>query len=156
MAIEIQAPNIVPAEHRNKFSIFLGGAIDMGSAEDWQKKLIADLNHLDILILNPRRDDFRVWEEQSKDNPYFKEQVMWELVQQQLADIRVYYLPAGSQCRITLLEIGLFCRDKEHVIFCEKGFDRKGNIDVVCETFGLCRATDYDDLLAFITEEALK
>lgn len=137
MAIEIQAPNRVPLEHAQKIRVFLGGAIDMGKAIHWQKKLVEDLVNYDVVLLNPRRDDFQVDAVQSKDNPYFRQQVEWELQGQEQADLCVYFIPAGSQSRITLLEIGMFCLDQEHVICVEEGFDRKGNLDIVAARYDL-------------------
>lgn len=150
MAIEIQAPHAVPKELRDKPHIFLGGAIDMGKAEEWQKRLIKDLEEYDVVLLNPRRDDFQMDAVQSKDNPYFREQVEWELRMQAQADLCVYYIPAGSQSRITLLEIGLFCLNQDHVICCPEGFDRKGNVDITAEYFDLNLQETYEMMLMFI------
>lgn len=148
MATEVQAPKEFPKELRKKFSIFLGGAIDMGKAEDWQKRLVNDLKDYDVVLLNPRRDDFQVDAVQSMSNPYFKEQVEWELeMQDSFSDLLVYYIPPGTQSRITLLEIGLFCRELPHVICCPEGFDRKGNIDVTSNYFNFNLVHSYVDLL---------
>ena len=60
-------------------SVFLAGSIDMGSAEDWQAQFERFLSDLDVLILNPRRDEWDASWEQSITNPLFREQVEWEL-----------------------------------------------------------------------------
>ena len=39
-------------------SVFLAGSIEMGAAEDWQARLTHALQDLDVLILNPRRDEW--------------------------------------------------------------------------------------------------
>ena len=152
MAIEIQAPNPVPREARWKTRLFLGGAIDMGKAEDWQRRLVKDLELHDVVLLNPRRNDFQVDAVQSKDNPYFREQVEWELRMQEQSDLCVYYIPAGTMSRITLLEIGLFCKDQPHVICCPEGFDRKGNIDVTSEYFDFNLVHSYEEMVKYIKE----
>lgn len=48
---EANTPGSVP-------SVFLAGSIDMGSAEDWQSKIIEELKDVDCVVLNPRRKDW--------------------------------------------------------------------------------------------------
>ena len=43
MTIVIKAPNPVPYD--GKVTVFLGGSIDMGVAEDWQTRLSKDLSY---------------------------------------------------------------------------------------------------------------
>jgi len=52
----VKAPNKYQAA--DKFSIFLGGSIEMGKAEDWQSRLEKDLSTYSdqLMLLNPRRD----------------------------------------------------------------------------------------------------
>ena len=54
-SIETQAPHTIKKGYKN---IFLGGSIEMGTAELWQKKIISELSDLPIQFLNPRRDDW--------------------------------------------------------------------------------------------------
>lgn len=35
--------------------MFLASSIEMGTAQNWQDRVISDLNNTDIVILNPRR-----------------------------------------------------------------------------------------------------
>ena len=60
-------------------SVFLAGSIEMGTAEDWQSSIAARLGDMDIVILNPRRDDWDATWRQSVDDPQFRGQVEWEL-----------------------------------------------------------------------------
>jgi hypothetical protein len=39
-------------------SVFLAGSIDMGAAEDWQSRVEQGLRDLEIVILNPRREEW--------------------------------------------------------------------------------------------------
>ncbi len=56
MATFVKAPgHYTPG---SKFTIFLAGAIDMGQAEDWQTKVSEAITQFDVLVLNPRRDDW--------------------------------------------------------------------------------------------------
>ena len=43
---------------QGQISIFLAGSIEMGKAEDWQTKVTEKFKPYDVLILNPRRDDW--------------------------------------------------------------------------------------------------
>jgi hypothetical protein len=73
MATVIKAPE----EHKvdDRLTIFLGGSIDMGAAELWQDRLVRDL-----VILNPRRDDWdSSWVQDPTPGTQFYKQVAWEL-----------------------------------------------------------------------------
>jgi len=76
--IEIKAPNSYE-KHGDRIKIFLAGSIEMGAAEKWQDKIVQALTDKDVLILNPRRDDWDSSWKQTKDNKQFREQVEWEL-----------------------------------------------------------------------------
>jgi len=119
--------------------IFLAGSIEMGTAEEWQKKAIRLLSELpnsdDIVVLNPRREDWDSSWVQSINNPQFKEQVEWELHGLEMSDAVIVYFDPNTKSPVTLLELGLFF-DKCLVV-CPEGFWRKGNIDIVCERNGV-------------------
>ena len=76
MSRTIKAPN---KTQEQGWSVFLAGSIEMGKAENWQDKVERLLANEDIIIYNPRRDDWNSSWVQSKDNPQFREQVEWEL-----------------------------------------------------------------------------
>ena len=63
---------------RNCPAIFLAGSIEMGVAEEWQKKVEAKLQDRDCLVVNPRRDDWDASWEQTIENEQFHAQVTWE------------------------------------------------------------------------------
>jgi len=57
MATVVRAPDAYDDTY--KISLFMGGSIDMGEAEDWQTRLEKDLDIFDdLILLNPRRDDW--------------------------------------------------------------------------------------------------
>lgn len=143
----IKAPGRIPLDAA---TLFLGGSIEMGRAEDWQAILSERLADLGIVILNPRRDDWDSSWEQSIDNPQFREQVEWELAAQEYADLRVYYFSPGTQSPITLLELGLF-REQECIVCCPDGFWRQGNVRIVCERYAIPFCKDLDTLAALVT-----
>lgn len=138
MAKIIKAPfKFIPLE---KTSVFLAGSIEMGTAENWQQTLEKLLKYLDIVILNPRREDWDSSWIQSINNPQFREQVEWELLAQESADIIAMYFSPGTKSPITLLELGLFARAKRQhklIVCCPEGFWRKGNVDIVCKYYGV-------------------
>lgn len=138
MAEVIKAPNWY-AMNRG-IPVFLAGSIETGKAEDWQEEVTRQLAGLDVMVLNPRRDDWDSSWEQSIRNPQFREQVEWELSALEHAakeGVIFLYLSPGTQSPISLLELGLHCsRDNFLVVCCPEGFWRKGNVDIVCERHG--------------------
>lgn len=130
--MEIKAPNVVP---RGKFKIFLAGSIEMGKAEMWQDEVVKQLGSYDVILLNPRRDDWDNSWVQDVNNPQFYEQVSWEIANLRDADIVLFYFAPGTQSPITLLEFGMLMglSNTPTVVCCPDGFWRKGNVDVVCK-----------------------
>ena len=129
------------------FSIFLAGSIEMGKAENWQQKTEQFFEHKNVLILNPRRDDWDSSWVQSIENDQFRTQVEWELDAQQSADLNIFYFSPETKSPITLMELGLFGPTKNSVVCCPEGFWRKGNIEIVCHRFNIPLYTDFDLLL---------
>jgi hypothetical protein len=72
VAKEVKAPKKYALD---RYSIFLGGAIDQGKAANWQKKVVKHLKDLDVIVLNPRRDDWDPTLEETSENKVFREQV---------------------------------------------------------------------------------
>ena len=126
---EVKAP--ADYDVTKQFSIFLAGAIDQGKAEDWQTKVSQSLSSLNVLVLNPRRDDWDSSWEQSADNPQFVEQVEWEYHAMENADMVVFVFTKDSKAPITFYELGRFGK-KDAVVCAEEGFYRQGNLDVYC------------------------
>lgn len=144
-ATEVKAPG---KYDKSKYSIFLAGAIDQGQAEDWQQKVARSLDDLDILVLNPRRDDWDDTWEQKADNPQFREQVEWELQAQEDADMVIFVFTKDSKAPITFLEMGLFGPRKDALVCAEEGFYRQGNLDIVCERYKIPIYHSLDELIA--------
>jgi len=144
-ATEIKAPGKYDTV---KYSIFLAGAIDQGSAEDWQKKVARSLGDLDILVLNPRRDDWDSSWEQVASNPEFKQQVLWEVTAMETADLVVYVFTKDSKAPITFFELGAFGTTKDAIVCAEDGFYRQGNLDIYCEHWDIPIYHNFDDMIA--------
>jgi hypothetical protein len=126
--------------------IFLQGSIEQGLAGDWRKKVISAISDLDVVILNPIRDDWDESWQQTEDSIRFRSQVEWQLKAQQEADIIVSYLDPKTKSPITLMEIGLFANDKL-IVCCPEGFYKKGDVDVVCEWYGIKQVATLDELI---------
>ena len=129
-----------PQQYRlaeNEKTIFLAGSIEMGKAEDWQSVVQEELKNIDCTILNPRRDDWDSSWEQKIDNPKFLEQVTWELASLDAADVILMHLVPDTMSPISLLELGLYANSGKLIVSCPEGFWRKGNVDIVCATYGV-------------------
>ena len=149
-----KAPQKYPSD--SKFTIFLGGSIEMGKAELWQEAITEKLKDFDIRILNPRRDDYDAGQKQSIDNPYFKEQVTWELDGLDRSDLIVMYLQPDTLSPISMMEIGLYINtldwNKQMIICTPNGFWRRGNIEILVDRFPFhCKLVDkFEDLEEYI------
>ena len=113
-------------------SVFLAGSIDLGTAEDWQARVANDLRGLDVLIFNPRRDEWDASWTQSIDNALFRQQVEWELEGLERAAVVAMYFAPTTRAPVTLLELGLCARTGKLLVCCPEGYWRRGNVEVVC------------------------
>lgn len=128
--------------------IFLAGSIEMGAAEQWQQHVVDRFKDIDdVIIMNPRRDDWDASWVQSIDNPQFRQQVEWELDHLDCADVIIMYFSPETKSPITLLELGLYAPSRKLTVCCPEGYWRKGNVDVVCERYGILQFDTLDELL---------
>lgn len=128
--------------------VFLAGSIEMGQAEDWQERVTRGLEDLDVVILNPRREEWDASWEQKIENPVFRGQVEWEMEALERTELILMYLAPGTRSPISLLELGLFARGGKMIVSCPEGFYRKGNVDIVCHRYGVQQASGIEDLIA--------
>jgi len=128
-------------------SVFLAGSIDMGQAEDWQSTVTRALGDRDVVILNPRRDEWDAsWEQDIAFAP-FREQVEWELEGLERATVIAVYFAPTSKAPVTLLELGLFAKSDRVVVCCPEGYWRRGNVEIVCRRYEVQMAADLDALV---------
>ena len=148
-AIEVQAPNEVVLD--NEFvNVFLAGSIELGQAEHWQNRVIDALSDKPIRFLNPRRKDWDSSWSQDINNDKFVEQVLWELSSLEQSHLVIMYFDPNTKSPISLLELGLNAREQKLIVLCPEGFWRKGNVDVVCEYYGINQVDTFDELIEFI------
>ncbi|MBI1374962.1 MAG: hypothetical protein GC159_19770 [Phycisphaera sp.] len=146
MAVIYKSPTPIPADAKGP-SVFLAGSIDMGAAEDWQSQMEHALADLDAMIFNPRRPDWDASWEQSITNAQFRQQVEWELDGLERATVVAMCFTADSQAPITLLELGLCARSQKLVVYCPHGYWRRGNVEVVCDHYGLALVSSFEELI---------
>ena len=132
--------------------MFLAGSIELGEAPNWQQEVAEALEPFDITVLSPRRDDFDASQGQSIDNDYFREQVEWELEALETADLIFLYLAPGTKSPIALLELGLFASSGKLIVCSPMGFWRKGNVDIVCQGYGIDQVDSIEEGVAEILE----
>ena len=152
--IEIKAPHQDTGIDYKIPRIFLAGSIEMGVAENWQTRVAKDMADYDVVLLNPRRDDWDSSWRQSIDDPQFNEQVTWELDGLDTADIVIFYFDPTTKSPITLMELGIFANHERlaHVIVCcPDGFWRKGNIEMVCDRYSMILVDNYNEMIELLT-----
>lgn len=131
--------------------LFLAGSIEQGQASPWQEEVVKQLADVNILLLNPRREDWNADWEQSIENDKFREQVEWELQAQSDADFILMHFEPDTKSPITLLELGIF--KKKCIVHCPEGFWRKGNVDVVCNWFNIPQVDSLDEFINVVKGE---
>lgn len=141
---EIKAPNKFIKTGR---TVFLGGSIEMGTAEEWQERIAQALADTDWIVLNPRREHWHNSWHETKDNPKFREQVQWELAGMEAADKIIMYFSPQTKSPISCLELGLHAHSGKLIVCCPEGFWRKGNIDIVCEKYGIKQVQNFEDII---------
>jgi nucleoside 2-deoxyribosyltransferase len=133
--IEVNPPSDLSIIHFP--TVFLAGSIEMGVAKEWQREAIAALESLPGFVLNPRRKEWdSSWSQRMEFAP-FREQVTWELEGLERADWVLFYFDPATKSPVTLLELGLVARLGKAIVCCPEGFWRKGNVDIVCQQFGV-------------------
>ncbi len=147
MARVIKPPTPLPAGGYLP-EVFLAGSIEMGAAEQWQAHFANALSDLDVLILNPRRDEWDSHWEQSITNRLFREQVEWELAGLERAGLVAMYFAPATKAPVTLLELGLCARDGRLLVCCPAGFWRRGNVEVACQRYRVPLLDTLADLVA--------
>ena len=133
-----------------------GGTIDLGNSENWQERLITELRALNLpfplTISNPSREQW--YGEPTTDNPEFVRQVNWELNHLQRADIVMMRLLAGSHSPVSLLELGLNAFESTLIVYCDRGFWRAGNVDIVCDRLSIPTVNSDRELLDAVVNKA--
>lgn len=144
--MQVFTPPQIPTPKKNYFEgkhIFLSGTIDMGGSADWQTEAIKLLEEKykdwteNVVVLNPRRDDWdSSWSHEFQD-PQLFQQMSWELDQMKAADVIIMNILPDSKSPITLLELGLHAGSGKLRVICPKEFYRSGNVHMVCYRYDI-------------------
>jgi hypothetical protein len=155
--IIIKPPHLISKTGANIRSIFLAGSIEMGIAEDWQTQVENFFKHYprEIVILNPRRDAWDSSWSQDAMSPQFYQQVNWELNALEKSDMIIMYFSPDTKSPISLLEFGKFADSGKILVCCPTGFWKKGNVDIVCERYGIPNYSTLIELLEDIKNKEL-
>lgn len=153
----IKPPHPLSKTGANIDAIFLAGSIEMGKAENWQAQVEEFFKYYprEITILNPRREDWDSSWTQEFTNPQFYQQVNWELTALDAADLIIMYFHPDTKSPISLLEFGMYAESNKMLVCCPTGFWRKGNVDIVCERYGIPNYETLDELLKDIQNKDL-
>ncbi len=116
-----------PTEYTPKpapFAIFLGGGIT--GTPDWQKEVAQKLDNYDVVLLNPRREDFPI-----HDPTAAEAQVTWEHRHLRLAHGILFWFPKETLCPIVLYELGAWSMTKKPLfIGVEPGYKRAQDVEI--------------------------
>ncbi|WP_238019964.1 nucleoside 2-deoxyribosyltransferase domain-containing protein [Dactylosporangium sp. AC04546] len=128
------------------YRVFLAGAIDSGSAVDWQAEVVAALaGRAGLVLLNPRRADYA--------SVRLDEQIGWELDALEAADRILMWFPAGSVAPVSMLETGLYLRSGKLLLGADPGFARRRNLELTAARFGLAVHTSLPALINSLEPE---
>ena len=108
----------------NEKSIFLAGGIT--GCSDWQCELTDLLKNEDIVLLNPRRANFPIDNQNAA-----KEQIEWEYRHLHKTDAVSFWFPKETLCPITLYELGVqMIKNKPLFIGVHPEYERKVDIEI--------------------------
>ena len=133
-----------------KPTVFLAGSIEMGAAEDWQTRLADELINKDVVLYNPRRDEWDSSWEQSIMNPQFYQQVNWEMNALEKSHLIIMYFSPETKSPISLLELGLYAASGKMIVCCPEGFWRKGNVEIVCDRYNIPNFDSLEKMINFL------
>lgn len=144
-----------PADDKRP-TVFLAGSIEMGAADEWQRRASSSLDSVCSRIYNPRRPDWDSSWEQGIDAPEFNAQVNWELDMIFHADLILFCFDKNTKSAITLQEHGICSVLKPQAchVYCPDEFWRKGNVDILSERAGMASYSTFSTLIAGVDAAA--
>ncbi|KAI9897864.1 hypothetical protein N3K66_007720 [Trichothecium roseum] len=133
-------------------TVFLAGTTNNVPGEaDWREKLAASLADVPVALFNPHRADWDGSWSESVCFPPYREQLTWEMEKQERADVIAFHFHPQTQAAVSLLELGLCARVAgKAVVCCPSGYWKRGNVQMVCEIFGVQMVDSAEELGAAI------
>lgn len=118
----IEAPYTI-ARGRIK-SIFLAGGIT--NCPDWQQEMVQLLKDTDLILLNPRRENFPI-----HDPDAARTQITWEYDHLRIADAILFWFPCETLCPIVLYELGAWSMsDKPIFVGVHPDYARRQDVEI--------------------------
>lgn len=137
-------------------SVFLAGTTSKVDTTDWREALSNSLSDAPVTIYNPYRADWDSSWREDINFALYREQVEWELEKQDQADIVVIYFHPATQAPVSLLEFGLCARfPGKAIVLCPEGYWKRGNVQIVCNKFGVEMVDTVDGLKEAIMKKLL-
>ena len=155
--LTLVTPVDVPSTNPQHPILFLAGSIEQGAAPNWQLEATRHyqtrFQNEDLVVVNPRRENWDSSLEQKFENREFNWQVSFELDHLEKADAVVMWLHPGTLSPISLFEFGLLAGWtsmgglNKLVIGCPDGFWRKGNVEVVTNRYRIQLVSTLEETL---------
>jgi hypothetical protein len=120
--IYVEAPErTFPA---TKKSIFLAGSIT--GAKNWQKEVVRAIKDFDVVVFNPRRENFPI-----HDPSAALEQITWEYEMLRKADMIQMWFDGNTMSPICLFELGAWMMtSKPMVIGMDPNYQRRQDVEI--------------------------
>ena len=119
----IEAPNMDGVNGDFK-SIFLAGGIT--GCPNWQQEIVEFLSQTDLILLNPRREDFPIGDPNAA-----LEQIRWEHQRLRSADEILFWFPRETICPIVLYELGAWSMtDKPIYVGMHPNYSRRQDVEI--------------------------
>lgn len=169
--IQVITPNSPSQNPLHATTIFLAGPTDVPWRADFLARLRQHLsekippNASDTTAATPRGltiyDPFQpdwdaTWREDYAGDPRFRAQVDWELDRQDAAAAVAVFFDARSRAPVSLLELGLCARSGRALVACQHAFWKRGNVQAVCERYGVPLEDTLEGLVARVATTALE
>jgi len=114
-----------PEEFENRdTTVFLAGGIS--GCPDWQKEFVEMLKYTNVVLFNPRRENFPMG-----DRSEGRRQILWEVEYLNKADIVIFWFPMETICPIVLFELGSYSMiDKPIFVGVHPEYSRRFDVDI--------------------------
>jgi len=109
---------------KTKSSLFLAGGIT--GCPDWQSKVVNELKGVEVIVFNPRRENFPI----NDPNAAF-DQIKWEHDMFRQSDMLSFWFCAETMCPIVLYELGAWSMtEKPIVIGMDPKYPRRQDVEI--------------------------
>lgn len=136
-------------------SVFLAGPTEI----NWRTPFLATLRGLfaagasNTTVYDPFQPRWdSSWREDLGDDR-FRAQVAWELERQERATVVAVFFHGDSKAPVSLLELGLCARSGKAVVGCEPAYWKRGNVQAVCQRYGVPMADDLGGLASLVADK---